>query len=145
MPTVLKSGSLNLLGPSGPAQACNGIALKKLKQKHTACFYLCPSNIVITHSSGVSTIYMVIIVRKKLFHYFGTCNHCTKHITDRISSHKYESYTAVWQASSQHSRERYLFAAHFNPTLVQHGNDVRTSCFYRSMHIPCKDASVVPR
>jgi hypothetical protein len=24
---VLKSGSLNLLGPSGPMQACNGIAL----------------------------------------------------------------------------------------------------------------------
>ena len=27
MPTVLKSGSLNLLEPSGPVQACNGIAL----------------------------------------------------------------------------------------------------------------------
>ena len=27
MPTVLKSGSLNLLEPSGPVEACNGIAL----------------------------------------------------------------------------------------------------------------------
>ena len=27
MPVVLKSGSLNLLEPSGPVQACNGIAL----------------------------------------------------------------------------------------------------------------------
>jgi len=27
MPTVLKSGSLNLLEPLGPVQACNGIAL----------------------------------------------------------------------------------------------------------------------
>jgi len=27
MPNVLKSGSLNLLEPSGPDQACNGIAL----------------------------------------------------------------------------------------------------------------------
>ena len=27
MPTVLKSGSLILLEPSGPVQACNGIAL----------------------------------------------------------------------------------------------------------------------
>ena len=27
MPTVLKSGRLNLLEPSGPVQACNGIAL----------------------------------------------------------------------------------------------------------------------
>jgi len=27
VPTVFKSGSLNLLEPSGPAQACNGIAL----------------------------------------------------------------------------------------------------------------------
>jgi len=26
VPTVLKSGSLNLLEPSGPVQACNGIA-----------------------------------------------------------------------------------------------------------------------
>ena len=28
MPTVLKSGSLILLEPSGPVQACNGIALQ---------------------------------------------------------------------------------------------------------------------
>jgi hypothetical protein len=27
MPIVLKSGNLNLLEPSGPVQACNGIAL----------------------------------------------------------------------------------------------------------------------
>jgi len=27
VPNVLKSGSLNLLEPSGPVQACNGIAL----------------------------------------------------------------------------------------------------------------------
>jgi hypothetical protein len=27
VPIVLKSGSLNLLGPSGPVQTCNGIAL----------------------------------------------------------------------------------------------------------------------
>jgi hypothetical protein len=27
VPTVLKSGSLNLLGPSGPVQACNGTSL----------------------------------------------------------------------------------------------------------------------
>jgi len=27
VPIVLKSGSLNLLQPSGPVQACNGIAL----------------------------------------------------------------------------------------------------------------------
>ena len=27
MPTVLKSGSLNLLEPSGPVQTCTGIAL----------------------------------------------------------------------------------------------------------------------
>ena len=30
MPIVLKSGSLNLLEPSGPVQACIGVALKKL-------------------------------------------------------------------------------------------------------------------
>jgi len=30
VPIVLKSGSLNLLEPSGPVQACNGIALALL-------------------------------------------------------------------------------------------------------------------
>jgi hypothetical protein len=34
MPIVLKTGSLKLLEPSGPAQACNGIALP--------CFTLLP-------------------------------------------------------------------------------------------------------
>jgi len=33
VPTVLKSGSLNLLELSGPVQACNGIALPLLCQK----------------------------------------------------------------------------------------------------------------
>ena len=32
VPIVLKSGSLNLLEPSGPVQACNGIALPFLQQ-----------------------------------------------------------------------------------------------------------------
>jgi len=33
VPTVLKSGSLNLLEPSGPVQACNGIAFPFYKYK----------------------------------------------------------------------------------------------------------------
>jgi hypothetical protein len=32
VPIVLKSGSLNLLEPSGPVKACNGIALPLLYQ-----------------------------------------------------------------------------------------------------------------
>jgi len=32
VPIVLKSGSLNLLEPSGPVQACNGIALPFILQ-----------------------------------------------------------------------------------------------------------------
>ena len=36
VPIVLKSGSLKLLEPSGPVQACNGIALP-------FCLYLCSS------------------------------------------------------------------------------------------------------
>jgi len=31
MPVALKSGSLNLLEPSGPVQDCNGIALTLLE------------------------------------------------------------------------------------------------------------------
>ena len=34
MPIVLKSGSLNLLEPSGPVQACNGIALPLQELNH---------------------------------------------------------------------------------------------------------------
>ena len=41
VPTVLKSGSLNLLEPSGPVQACNGIALlficKNTECEHRSC------------------------------------------------------------------------------------------------------------
>jgi len=38
VPIVLKSGSLNLLEPSGPIQACNGIALPycTLLKSHSA-------------------------------------------------------------------------------------------------------------
>jgi hypothetical protein len=39
---VLKSGSLNLLEPSGPVKACNGTALPLLFQWWTL-FRLCPS------------------------------------------------------------------------------------------------------
>jgi len=60
VPTVLKSGSLNLLEPLGPVQACNGIALpfynttylhEKLNNyggsdkafKEGSLLYICPS------------------------------------------------------------------------------------------------------
>jgi hypothetical protein len=39
VPTVLKSGSLNLLEPSGPVQACNGIALPFALQLGVQAFY----------------------------------------------------------------------------------------------------------
>jgi hypothetical protein len=44
VPTVLKSGSLNLLEPYGPVQACNGIALP-------LCFYLYLKRHVSAHAS----------------------------------------------------------------------------------------------
>ena len=37
MPIVLKSGSLNILEPSGPVQACNGIALPLLWNSVSSC------------------------------------------------------------------------------------------------------------
>ena len=40
MPIVLKSGSLNLLEPLGPVQACNGIALPYLLPSYTVPFIL---------------------------------------------------------------------------------------------------------
>ena len=38
MPIVLKSGSLNLLEPSGPVQACDGIALPSSVSSHVFWF-----------------------------------------------------------------------------------------------------------
>jgi hypothetical protein len=37
VPIVLKSGSLNLLEPSGSVKACNGIALPYLKEHSQVC------------------------------------------------------------------------------------------------------------
>ena len=37
VPIVFKSGSLNLLEPSGPVQACNGIALPLQGESRTPC------------------------------------------------------------------------------------------------------------
>jgi len=41
VPIVLKSGSLNLLEPSGPAQACNGIDLPFYWQAYSVLYTLC--------------------------------------------------------------------------------------------------------
>jgi hypothetical protein len=43
VPIVLKSGSLNLLKPSGAVQACNGIALP-LPFKCLLCIYVLPQD-----------------------------------------------------------------------------------------------------
>ena len=42
--TVLKSGSLNILEPSGPVQACNGIALPNKNNLYTLNFNLAYTN-----------------------------------------------------------------------------------------------------
>ena len=39
MPIVLKSGSLNLLEPSGPVQSCNGVALPLSKHIYMIDIY----------------------------------------------------------------------------------------------------------
>jgi len=39
VPIVLKSGSLNLLEPSGPVQSCNGIALPFLSFINYSYFF----------------------------------------------------------------------------------------------------------
>jgi len=55
VPIVLKYGSLNLLEPSGPVQACNGIALPFTSQ-----------NIIIQGDSREKMM-VSIIVRKKFY------------------------------------------------------------------------------
>ena len=58
MPIVLKSGSLNLLEPSGPVQACNGTALPLLN----------------------SVVLLVLVVRReenvKLYHFRRIISYC---------------------------------------------------------------------
>ena len=51
MPTVLKSGSLNLLEPSGPVHACNGIALSFIALSFIALSFIALSFIVLSFIS----------------------------------------------------------------------------------------------
>ena len=93
MPIVLKSGSLNLLEPSGPVQACNGIAFyinPNKMHKSQSLFYLTTalrvSGVTITHlqehkatvttASGNRYTVLLSAAVVKLFH-------------DRISSLSY--------------------------------------------------------
>ena len=52
MPIVLKSGSLNLLEPSGPLQACNGIAFTSHVHLHTLTTV---SRLILLRMRNVST------------------------------------------------------------------------------------------
>ena len=52
VPIVLKSGSLTLLEPSGPVQACNGIALLLLVAGRTKAWVCCRSLIGIAGSNS---------------------------------------------------------------------------------------------
>ena len=63
MPIVLKSGSLNLLEPSGPVQACNGIALP-----FSTLYVLSIIIIIIFNlSTAAFTAYCAIWVRRSNF------------------------------------------------------------------------------
>jgi hypothetical protein len=59
MPTVLKSGSLNLLEPYGPVQACNGIALPL---PYSVPILRHVSGLLVAHHQDV-TMYMQQLVR----------------------------------------------------------------------------------
>jgi hypothetical protein len=74
MPIVLKSGNLNLLEPSGPVQACNGIALSftviynKSKRipsifndKSTESFICLRRHIYMSHVNKVQPINVIMI------------------------------------------------------------------------------------
>jgi hypothetical protein len=67
VPIVLKSGSLNLLEPSGPLQACNGIALRLHLQDHILKIsYTCQDQRVFWKSGIICT---------KLGHARSTASH----------------------------------------------------------------------
>jgi len=80
VPTVLKSGSLNLLETSGPVQTCNGIALPlhitKLSQmKVLKIFYQ-----LISHTE---VRYSLVIFQHSLLHLM----HVLQHSTDAPTPH----------------------------------------------------------
>jgi hypothetical protein len=52
VPIVLKSGSLNLLEPSGPVKACNGILLLLLLFIHSSCGTAAHSQALASHFVG---------------------------------------------------------------------------------------------
>ena len=71
MPTVLKSGSFNLLEPSWPGQACNGIALPILPPYTQDRRYTSTPNMKLVHSFESSGNFYCTIL-----------SHCTRHYFD---------------------------------------------------------------
>ena len=55
MPIVLKSGSLKILEPLGPVQACNGIAFKYQRVYTVLYFLLVPNTAVLSGMAVMST------------------------------------------------------------------------------------------
>ena len=68
MPTVLKSGSLNLLEPSKPGQPCNGITLPILPPHTGQKSYTSTPNMKLVHSFETSGNFYCTIL-----------SHCTRH------------------------------------------------------------------
>jgi len=64
VPIVLKSGSLNLLEPSGPVQACNGIALPSTV--HLCYLYNVPTNAQLINS----LLYCSILQHPYMFRHY---------------------------------------------------------------------------
>jgi len=63
VPIVLKSGSLNLLEPSGPVQACNGIALPLLLLLLLLLYYYTEFNI----QNGFSDKAIKVVTQMSVF------------------------------------------------------------------------------
>ena len=75
MPIVLKSGNLNLLEPSGPVQACNGIALpftfyifyKLISKIQNIVIMLVAVSKIVIHGSEYHTKCRIHVVTTKIY------------------------------------------------------------------------------
>ena len=99
MPTVLKSGSLNLLEPSGPVQACNEIALpfdtyscsvcfevQQEQQNATASVHRLGLELQVPDRAGSSHLGNLSSRRNVLAGVQRTGLHTTEHISERQSA-----------------------------------------------------------
>ena len=102
MPTVLKSGSLNLLEPSGPVQSCNGIALLYKNQKNIQFMVIAaPRSLTLTSYQVIYRVSQEECVRlRESVPYVKVYRYNPKHLYPKLNGYGDNGQRKVWSSCS---------------------------------------------